>query len=270
MKDPEQLYGVLGWPLGQSLSPLMHNASFRHYGMAASYMAWPVQPDRLGQFIEAMPLFKVTGCSVTIPHKIAVMPFLDNITEEATMAGAANTLCYRNGELCGDNTDVTGFLAPLRGSQLDHMRVLLLGAGGAARAVASALRLRGCHQVWIASPGGKRQYELAERFNFQAVPWADRYSHAADLVINATPIGMHGKLVAETPYEFERCTGGGIAYDLVYNPLKTRFLCEAAAAGWQTISGLAMFLGQGNAQFLLWTGREMPECARQLVAEALK
>lgn len=268
---PENLYGVIGWPLSQSLSPLVHNTGFRALGIPAVYLRWEVPPDRLDTFMDAVRLLNIRGCSVTIPHKQAVMPFLDVVSEAATLAGAANTLYWKDETLCGDNTDVAGFLAPLEAVPLERMDALLLGAGGAAHAVAAALRLRGCRQVRVATPGNKRHLALAERFGFTPVAWDERYAAPAGLVINATPLGMHGEHEGETPYDFALApqVAGGIAYDIVYNPAQTRFLLEAAAAGRRCISGVAMFFGQADAQFRIWTGQALPEAAREALMAAL-
>lgn len=268
---PEALYGVIGWPLGQSLSPLVHNMGFRALGIPAAYLRWEIAPDKLALFMDAMRLLNIRGCSVTIPHKQAVMPFLDVVSERATLAGAANTLFWQDGALLGDNTDVSGFLAPLAWAPLERMDALLLGAGGAAHAVAAALRLRGCRQARVATPGNSRQLELAERFGFTPIDWASRYDWPADLVINATPLGMHGELEAETPYDFALApeVANGIAYDIVYNPAKTRFLREAEKAGRRCVNGVEMFFGQADAQFGIWTGHPLPPAARVALEKAL-
>lgn len=268
---PKRQFGVIGWPLAQTLSPLIHNTGFQELGIGAVYLAWPLPPEKLEQFVSAMPLYQAAGCSVTIPHKVAVLPYLDNITEAATLAGAANTLYWRDGQLYGENTDVHGFLAPLADYELDHMDALLLGAGGAARAVAAGLRLQGCRHVRITSPGNQRQYELAQRFGFEPIPWEARYDHAAGLVINATPMGMRGELIGLTPYDFALAPPlvNGLAYDLVYNPLETEFLRQARACGRHTITGLEMFFAQGSAQFRVWTGSPLPRAARLALEDAL-
>lgn len=268
---PEALYGVIGWPLGQSLSPLIHNTGFRALGLPAVYLRWEIPPERLDIFMDAVRLLTIRGCSVTIPHKQAIIPFLDVVSEQATLAGAANTLYWKDGALCGENTDVAGFLAPLGAEPLEHMDTLLLGAGGAARAVAAALRLRGCQRVRVCTPGNRRHLDLAERFGFTPVDWAQRYAMPATFVINATPLGMHGKNEAETPYDFAVAppVPGGIVYDIVYNPVRTRFLQEAARAGRRCVNGVEMFFGQANAQFRIWTGRALPEEARVALDAAL-
>lgn len=268
---PQSLYGIIGCPLGQSLSPLLHNTGFQTLHIPACYMAWSIAPEQLAAFLDCLRIVNIQGLSVTIPHKIAVMEHLDNMSEAAALAGAVNTIFWREGDLCGDNTDVAGFLSPLRKLPLDAMNALVLGAGGAAHAVGAALRLSGCLQTRIASPGNQSQYQLAERFGFTAIKWEDRYKMPATIVINATPMGMHGKLEGETPYDFKLAppVKGGYAYDLVYNPLQTRFLAEACANGRTYISGLEMFLGQGSAQFKLWTGQDLPARAKTALEKAL-
>lgn len=336
---PRALYGVIGCPLGHSLSPLLHNTGFQTLHIPAVYLRWQVRPEQLRDFVNAMRLLGIGGCSVTIPHKQAVMPLLDVISEQATLAGAVNTLSWRkaaepddasvtggvcddrppDGEsargdvLCGENTDVAGFLAPLcaaentahpsgtpgaRGSAatasaatgddagpvaalfsprlppgfcLERASVLLLGAGGAAHAAAAGLRLRGCRAVWVCTPGDARHRPLAERFGFTPLAWAERHSVPADLVINATPLGMTGRFVAESPYDFALApaSAGAVAYDIVYTPVRTRFLREAARAGRACVNGAAMFLGQADAQFRIWTGRGLPLEAKIALASAL-
>ena len=170
----------------------------------------------------------------------------------------------------GENTDAPGFLAPLAGDDLERAEALVLGAGGAARAVAAALAMKGCRHARFASPSGRSQAELARDFGFEAVPWERRYDYPATLIINATPLGMKGKLEDETPYDFgQGAAASGIAYDLIYNPLETRFLREARARGFRTISGLPMFVAQASLQFKLWTGLDLPAGAERLLREAL-
>lgn len=267
---PRDLYGVIGWPLAQTLSPLIHNTAFQDLGIPGIYLPFEVAPENLEKFLLAMPLYHMRGCSVTIPHKISVLPYLDSISEKAALAGAVNTLFFKDSEFAGDNTDVDGFLAPLNNMLLDTMSVLLLGAGGAAHAVAAGLKLSGCQQTRVCTPGNKSHFALAERFGFTAINWDDRYKWPAQLVINATPMGMRGKLVKECPYDFSLAPQeNGIAYDLVYNPKDTLFLKSASSVGRKCIGGKEMFYGQGNAQFHIWTGRSLPEASRKALEKAL-
>lgn len=270
---PVALYGVIGWPLAQSLSPLIHNTAFQACGMDAVYLRWEIAPDRLEAFAAAFRLLGMRGCSVTIPHKVAIMPFLDEISPLARAVGAVNTLYWRGDRLCGDNTDVAGFMAPLLARDLPRATpVLLLGAGGAARAAAAGLREYGFRELFVCSPSNRSHLPLAEAFGMQAVTWEERHEVPAGLVINATPLGMRGKAEDETPYDFgaaRAADGPGLAYDIVYNPLRTRFLAEAEAAGRQCLGGLEMFYAQADAQFRLWTGRGLPPEARAALEAAL-
>lgn len=268
---PQNLYGVIGWPLAQTLSPLIHNAGFQAYELPAVYLKWEIRPEKLNPFMEAIPALPISGCSVTIPYKRDVLPWLESASEAASLAGAANTLIYRDGALHGDNTDVGGFLRPLEKIALDRLDALILGCGGAARAVAAGLKLKGCRSVRATSPSDKSQFELGERFNFQPVKWAERYAYPATLIINCAPLGMKGEYIDETPYDFALAppVADGIAYDLVYNPPLTRFLRDAEAAGRKIVSGIEMFFYQASGQFKLWTGRDLPESVKTLLYDAL-
>ncbi|MDR1659755.1 MAG: shikimate dehydrogenase [Desulfovibrio sp.] len=260
---PTALYGVAGWPLGQTLSPLLHNTGFQALGLPAVYLRWAIPPEGLAAFADSMRLLDIQGASITIPHKIALMPLLDSVSEQSRMAGAVNTVCRDGKKLCGENTDVTGFLCPLAQFDAKNTDVLLLGAGGAARAAAAGLALRRFRRIFVATPSDRSHMPLAERFGCIPLTWKNRHDIQADLVVNATPLGMRGKHMTETPFDFEKTVRPHgnrtlTAYDMVYNPLETRFLREARSAGWNCISGLSMFLGQGAAQFRLWTGKKLP------------
>lgn len=258
---PQRLYGIIGHPLAQTLSPLLHNWGFARLGLPASYLAFPTPPGRLGEVMAAVRALPVSGLSVTIPHKEALLPLLDEVTDLARSVGAVNTLFWREGRLVGHNTDVEGFTAPLRvlagaGASLDS--ALVLGAGGAARAVMAGLAELGAGRVYVANRDPDRARSLAEEWGAQAVPWQERAGVDARLVVNSTPMGMAGKAPDLSPIPPEFWRPGRIAYDLVYNPLRTLFLRQAEAGGAQTVDGLAMFAAQGAAQFRLWTGLEPP------------
>ena len=274
------LYGVTGWPLGQSLSPLLHNTGFAALGINALYMKWEVPPHKLPAFVESVRLLNIRGCSVTIPHKVELLPLLDEVSPLAMRVGAANTIYWQGERLCGENTDVAGFMAPLAGVPLAGADILLLGAGGAARAVAAGLVSPAPHDrpahIYVATPSDKSHLPLAEEFGLTPLLWQNRHEPAPLLVINTTPLGMRGKAEDDTPYDFSlaaQCAPSGntatLAYDIVYNPLETRFLREARAAGRRCISGLEMFFGQGDAQFRLWTGQGLPPESRRALETAL-
>lgn len=270
---PQDVYGVIGWPLAQSLSPLIHNIGFQALGLPGVYLRREVPPENLPAFMDAVRVLPVRGLSVTIPHKVAVMSLLDGMTREAEAAGAVNTVFWQDGKLWGDNTDVAGFMAPLQALELPvETPVLLLGAGGAARAVAAGLTLAGFRHIRIATPSNASHRALAERFGLEPVDWEARHDAPAGLAINTTPLGMRGKHEGESPCDFSRlhpADGCALAYDIVYNPLRTAFVADAEAHGRRCITGVEMFFGQGNAQFLRWTGRELPAAARAALDAAL-
>ena len=266
-----RLYGLIGHPLAHSLSPLLHTTAFQILGLPAVLAAWPLTSAQLPLFFQAFRLLNLEGACVTIPHKEAVIPFLDEISDRARVLGAVNLIHRREGRICGDNTDWPGFLAPLKDyGPAPETRVLLLGAGGAARAAAAGLRELGLQDITVTAPSDRRPAELARAFGLKTAPWAARGGLPCELVVNATPSGMAGPAENDTAYPADGFAGRrGLAYDLVYNPRLTRFLREALAAGWETIDGLAMFLAQAEAQFLIWTGRQMPPAAKRKAAEAL-
>ena len=267
---PQKLYCVIGWPLAQSLSPLLHNTGFQQLGLASIYLQFPISPLDLPRFLDSVRLLPIAGCSVTIPHKTTVIPYLDAISPEAKRIGAVNTLYWQDNQLIGENTDYTGFLAPLAGYELSSMSVLLLGAGGAARACLCGLKECLAKKIFIATPSNSRHLPLAEEFAVEGISWQERYGVQADLIINATPLGMHGSHEDESPYDFSQSAHKTkLAYDIVYNPLETRFLREAAEQGIEVISGRTMFFEQGNAQFRLWTGQNLPNEAKLALHQAL-
>lgn len=277
-------YGVLGFPLAQSLSPALHAWAFARLGRDASYAVWETPPDALPAFMRRFRETPLAGASVTIPHKLAVMPFLDAVTETARRIGAVNTLYWNGNVLTGHNTDMEGFLAPLAGLPIPEA-ALVLGAGGAARAALAALARLGIPLLRLAARDRAKADALAEEFtpafaHTETVALADR-GHLLPAaqrlwVINTTPLGMHGKAEGLSPLD-ERDFAAApdptfcLAYDLVYNPLRTPFLTLAEQAGWRCRDGLGMFLGQADGQCRLWTGLPMPDPAdaRALVAGLL-
>lgn len=267
---PDRLYGIIGHPLSHTLSPLLHNWGFSLHGLSDVYMAWPLPPDELPRFMAAVHILPIHGVSVTIPHKQAVMPYCDVLSSRAQAVGAVNTLYWYQGALHGENTDVTGFLAPLRHRAGRYDEALVLGAGGAARAVVAGLVELGVAHIRITNRSPEKAVALAEAFGVEVVPWSERAAAVCGLVVNTTPCGMSGSQAHESPLPASAFKGRGLAYDLVYNPLATPFLADAKAAGWDVQDGLAMFVAQGCEQFRLWTGFELPEAeARLLIARAL-
>ncbi|MFN2579226.1 MAG: shikimate dehydrogenase [Pyrinomonadaceae bacterium] len=255
-----QVFGIIGQPVSHSLSPRIHNASFAAGGLNAVYIPFAVR-DAL-QFIRRMAHpktreldWKLAGLSVTAPHKSTVIPALNWIDPAAKEIGAVNTIVVRDDQLLGYNTDAAGFIKPLRNmlGSLKHVRCAIIGAGGAARACSWALRAEGAAVTILARDINKRE-RLAAEFGvkcreFSGMPYSD-----FDVVINATPVGMRGQLENTTPAISAQLRGVQLAYDLVYNPIETRFLHEARVAGCATISGIEMLLAQALEQFKLWRG----------------
>lgn len=271
---PASLYGVIGHPLGHSLSPLLHTTGFRAIGSPDVLVAWPIEPGRVEAFVDAVRLLRVRGVCITIPHKQTIMPCLDRISDRARDVGAVNTLFWQGNELCGDNTDVPGFVAPLTTDASTAAlgpspRILMLGAGGASRAVVVGLRSLGYADITVVNRSPAAAEALAADFGLSVEAWERRGDIPADLVINTTPLGMKGAYEDQTPLPPAAFAGRrGIAYDIVYTPLRTRFLRDAEDAGWRTISGLDMFIGQADQQFRIWKGVPLPaEAAAAVKAE---
>ena len=272
-----RLYGIMGYPIGHSLSPLMHTLAFRQHGLDAVYVPFSVAPDELGKAVAGAAALGVAGFNVTIPHKEAIMACLDEVTDEASAIGAVNTVHVHDGRSTGHNTDGAGFLQPLQGlgAPLDQLTVCVLGAGGAARALAAALLNAGCPRLLIANRTHARGERLAADLQkgfaaaeVRAVPMAAAADAARQsrLVVNATSLGMHE---GDEPVLPRRCFAPGqIVYDIVYRPLNTPFLQDARAAGAATIGGLDMLLGQGAAAFTIWTGLDFPLQAVRPALEA--
>lgn len=270
IRTPEKLYAIIGHPLGHTMSPALHNSGFNMFSLPSVYMAFPTPPEKLADFMAAFRTLPIYGASVTIPHKETVMEYVDKITPRAAKVGAVNTLFWKDNILVGDNTDVLGFIAPLVQEELSFRHALVLGAGGAAKAVLAGLHEVNVRNVTICNRTAERAKNLAEQFAVEYVDWENRGSVEADLVINTTPMGMSGEHIEKTPYPLEMFHNEGVAYDLVYNPLETTFLREAKKAGWNTIDGLHMFAAQGAEQFRLWTGKDIPiEHIRNLVSTTL-
>jgi 3-dehydroquinate dehydratase/shikimate dehydrogenase len=243
------VYAVLGRPVAQSLSPAMHNAGFAARGLNAAYVPLEVRDlDGLRAFGDAIGL---RGASVTIPFKTDVLPLLDELDASAAAAGAVNTIAVRDGRWVGLNTDMEGFLRPLRALVPDMrgLRAVILGAGGAARGVALALRREGA-EVAIAARRDEAGATVAQALATDVAAWPPR-AGSWDLLVNATPVGSRG--LPGTPYAgpFD----GRLVYDLVYDPVPTELVRAAAASGCAAIGGLEMLAAQAERQFEIWTGQ---------------
>lgn len=262
------VYGVIGNPIAHSASPDILNAAFRKKGIDAVYVRFKVEDAP--RFIEAFKAVPVKGYSVTIPHKESVIPALDSLEETSRKIGAINTIVSENGKLKGFNTDWLAAVNSMEeklGSQsaLKGKRCVMLGAGGAARAIAYGLRTRGVRLV-ILNRTECRARKLAREVGCDWKPLSELTNLEADLIINATSMGMSPG-VDDTPVSADFFKAGMLAFDVVYNPAETRFLREAKERGCRVVSGLDMFVAQAVAQFELWTERSAP---RELMREVVR
>jgi len=274
-----QFCGVIGNPVEHSLSPAIHNAAFRSAGLNFVYLAWRV--EAIGSALSGLrSLGNFRGASITIPHKVAAMSFLDEIEPTARHIGAINTVVAEGGRLVGSNTDATGAYRALLegGAPLQGERVVMLGSGGAARAIAFALAqdsgISGLDLLGIEEQErrtlandlrSKTRLQVADAMLDESV--LKRVMPQAKVLIHCTPIGM-------APKVGKSCVPAGLLHsrlvvmDIVYNPRETQLLVDAKAAGCRTIAGLEMFLYQAAAQFELWTGRTAPIAVMRQVLES--
>jgi shikimate dehydrogenase len=261
------LYGVVGWPIGHSLSPVMHNAAFAAAGMNAVYLAFAARDIR-GAIAGARGL-GIRGLSVTIPHKEAVIPHLDEVDDLAEKIGAVNTVVNREGRLVGYNTDALGALSALEEKiSLAGKRCVIVGAGGAARAIGFVLKDR-VAAISVASRPSERGKDLAACLGCAFIPLDELDRVAADLLVQTTPVGM-APHEDECPVPESALRAGMAVMDIIYNPLQTRLLAMARSRGCVTINGLSMFVHQGAEQFRLWTNLDPPlEAMTRAVLEAL-
>ncbi len=275
----QEIYGLIGYPVGHSLSPVMMNTAFKVTNMDARYFAFPIDPVDLTTALDGMRVLGFRGINVTIPHKEAVYGALRHVSAEAGLAKAVNTLVPENGTWTGHNTDVEGWWSsfdegarPRPGSV-----VTVLGAGGAARAVLAGLSMHvpGV-QVVLSARRPNQAQQLQEEFQshleIRVGDWQDRHNEVerSDFIVHTTPIGMWPNIEDSVLCD-ERCLHAGqVVQDLVYRPLVTKLLEQAARRGAQVVDGARMLVGQGARAFELWTGRTAPVAdMRKAVLEQL-
>jgi 3-dehydroquinate dehydratase/shikimate dehydrogenase len=248
-----EIYGIVGGSVAHSVSPAMHNAAFRAVQFNAAYV--PLPAVDAADFVEFGRAFKISGASVTMPHKVTLFEQLDEVYAVARRIGAINTVRVENGRWIGGNTDAAGFLEPLRERlPVRGLQASILGAGGAARAVAVGLASAGC-SVRIHARDNAKAKLVAMQTASEVGSWPPQPG-SWDLLVNCTPIGMYPRVDA-TPIDREQLTGRYV-YDVVYNPTQTRLMREAAEMGCQTIGGLDMLVAQAQEQFHWWTGLRAP------------
>ncbi len=262
------LLGVIGHPVGHSLSPQIHNAALRAQGLDFIYLAFDVPPDLLQPAVEGLRAVGARGANVTVPHKQAVAGLVDELDPLAKRVGAVNTIVNDAGSLTGYNTDVVGFQLALRGalpSGAQGRRCLVAGAGGAARAVVAALLAEDAAEVWVFNRTPARAEALcAEAEEWSTVPCAAlreemlvEVGERADIVVNATSVGLD-PVVKERPFPVDIITSRQVVIDLAYGRAPTGFLRNAQARGAITVDGLEMLVMQAASSYRLWTGVDAP------------
>ena len=262
-------FGIIGYPIIHSFSPRMYMAAFKNAGLDYySYISFPVQTGRLMLAVEGFKGLQFRGFNVTIPHKTEIISYLDAVDADAMIIGAVNTVVNDGGMLTGYNTDVTGFLKALieKNFIVDGCNAVILGAGGAARAVLWGLCKRRANSVTIGARNYERAKKLADDFliygDVQAADWTtEDFNDAmrrADILINTTPLGMFPKVKEMAPVDLKLLPDGALVHDLVYNPTKTKLLKTAEELGHQILPGLSMLLYQGQEAYRLFTG-ELPD-----------
>jgi len=263
-----QIYGILGRPVAHSLSPAMHNAAFRELGINGVYVGFPVTD--LARAVAGLRGLGIQGVSVTIPFKEEIIPLLDELDRQAARMAAVNTVVRRDERLIGYNTDWLGAVKALEAKiEIAGKRFLILGAGGAARAMVFAILEKG-GQVAVTDLDRAKALALGREFWLEVVSPEYLEEYGAAVLINATPVGMEPDADA-IPIEPRLLDPFQLVMDIVYRPLETRLLKEAKGRGCQTIDGLQMLIHQGAAQFELWTGRTAPlNVMARAAYEALK
>jgi len=269
---------VIGNPVKHSRSPQIHQYWLKHYGLDGNYELAELAPDQLVGFIEKLRRDENAGANVTLPYKSDVIGFLDDIDEDARSVGAVNTIFKQGEKLLGTNTDIYGFLTHLSLSApawLENTKtVVIIGAGGAARAILSAMKTSGVDNVYIANRTISRAQNLADEIYASAEPVEmselQNIFPSMDLIINTTSLGMAGQPSLEL--DLSALPGHAIVVDIVYTPLKTRLLLEAENRGLVTVDGLGMLLHQAVRGFELWFGirPEVTPQLRQLVEKSLE
>lgn len=279
-----KLLGVFGYPVEHSLSPAMHNAAIAALGLDYLYIPFSVLPENIDPAIHSLVALGIIGVNLTIPHKERVLPFLDEVDPNARTIGAVNTVHNDAGRLIGYNTDGEGFIDPLLSLGFDPAgkRVVVLGAGGAARSVVFRLASDGA-AIAIANRNLKRAEELAtdvrkavanaeiDLLNLNDAAGLTESLSGAELLVNATSVGMHPHDAADLPIPPSTLHSSLIVYDLIYNPTETRLLRAARDVGARTLNGISMLVGQGAASFRIWTGfTPSVEVMERAVTEALR
>ena len=275
--------GIFGYPISHTLSPAMHNAVIKALGLDMVYLPFEVKPSNLKEAINGIKSLGIIGVNITIPHKESVIRFLDDISEEARLVGAVNTIVYKDRKLVGYNTDGSGYMASLKeelGFNPKSKRIIIIGAGGAARGILAALATQKPKSITVANRTLSRAVSLIKTFKgkfrdtrFEAIDLDNNMLkmsfNSVDLLINTTSVGMKQSKALKIP--LETLPKIAIVSDIIYNPLETLLLKKAKKLGLTTHGGLGMLVHQGARSFKLWTGMDAPmNVMRKAALKALK
>lgn len=264
-----ELVGVFGHPVAENPTIVMQEAAFKALGLNWRYLTIEVYPADLAEAIRGLRVFNMQGINLTIPHKVEVLKYLDEVAEDARLMGAVNTVVRRGDKLIGQNTDGKGFMRALvddAGVKPTGKRIVILGAGGAARAISVELALAGAAEITIVNRAVERGQSLVALLNEKTpttaslVPWDSTYalSPGVDVLVNATSIGLFPAVTARPDVDYTTISAGMTVCDVMPNPPQTPFLAEAAARGAVTLDGLGMLVYQGAIAFKMWTGLNPP------------
>lgn len=263
-------YAVIGDPIGHSLSPAIHNAAFAFLGMDCAYIAYKIPKGELKDGIESLKKIQIAGFNVTIPHKVEMMKFLNNADNDCNLIGATNTVVNENGFLKGYNTDLGGFLEPIKKRNLacKDAEILLVGAGGAARAIAAAFAREKAHKITVANRTKERAEDLMKFANklgleseYTDLISAGNVAGNYNFIVNATSVGMRENTC---PISTRTINNNCVVYDIVYIPVDTELIVQSKQRGATIIYGWEMLLGQAALSFEIWTGRKAPYEAMKL------
>lgn len=258
----KQLYGVIGKPIGHSLSPHMHNDAFLQCGIDAHYHAFLVEESKLSEAVAGLKAIGVAGFNVTTPHKVSIMQYIDEIDPLAEQIGAVNTVLHKDGKLIGYNTDGIGYVRSLQTickEPLQTKRILLLGAGGASRAIYFSLIAADVKEIDIANRTVEKAEQLITACNRDigsralSLEQAEEMLSDYDIIIHTTTIGMYPH-IEDTPLPLTSLKEGAIVSDIIYNPMETKLLQDAKMKGATVQNGIDMFVYQGALAFEIWTG----------------
>ena len=268
-----KLAGVMGWPIAHSRSPVIHNHWISHHGLKGVYVLLPVQPNDLEQALRALPKLGFSGCNLTIPHKVEALRLVDRVEPLARRIGAINTVVVESdGSLTGRNTDAFGYIESLKDAlpqwRADAGPAVVLGAGGAARAVIASLMDQGAHEIRLANRSWMKAHDMAQEFGgpVSAIPWDDRHIalEGAALLVNTTNQGMQGETALDLGLDL--LPVDALVSDIIYVPMETPLIAAARQRGNATVNGLGMLINQARPAFEAWFG-VLPDITPHLLSQ---